>query len=216
MTGRAPNHYIPNTDAERRDMLDVVGAASIDDLFLDIPQALRDPRLDLPTPMSELDLRREMAALAEENKHLEQRSSFLGGGAYNHFIPSVVRALITRGEFLTAYTPYQPEVSQGTLQATFDFQTLVCNLLEMEVADAGMYDGATALAEAALMACRITGRRYVAALNSTLTDLSAGGGDLYGATVHRGDGHRAGGRPCLRKRRVSWSNIPTSLATWKT
>ena len=166
MTERAPNHYIPNTDAERRDMLDVVGAASIDDLFLDIPQALRDPRLDLPTPMSELDLRREMAALAEENKHLGQRSSFLGGGAYNHFIPSVVRALITRGEFLTAYTPYQPEVSQGTLQATFDFQTLVCNLLEMEVADAGMYDGATALAEAALMACRITGRRYVAALNT--------------------------------------------------
>ena len=147
-------------------MLDVVGAASIDDLFLDIPQALRNPRLDLPAPMSELELRREMAALAEENKHLEQRSSFLGGGAYNHFIPSVVRALITRGEFLTAYTPYQPEVSQGTLQAIFDFQTLVCNLLEMEVADAGMYDGATALAEAALMACRITGRRNVAALNS--------------------------------------------------
>ena len=166
MTERTPHHYIPNTDAEQRDMLDVVGAASIDDLFQDIPQALRNPRLDLPGPMSELDLRREMAALAEENRHLGQRSCFLGGGAYNHFIPSIVRALITRGEFLTAYTPYQPEVSQGTLQATFDFQTLVCNLLEMEVADAGMYDGATALAEAALMACRITGRRNVAVLNT--------------------------------------------------
>ena len=166
MTERSPSHYIPNTDAEQRDMLDVVGAGSIDDLFQDIPQAVRNPRLDLPAPMSELDLRREMAALAEENKHLGQRSCFLGGGAYNHFTPSIVRALITRGEFLTAYTPYQPEVSQGTLQATFDFQTLVCNLLEMEVADAGMYDGATALAEAALMACRITGRRNVAALNT--------------------------------------------------
>ena len=166
MTERAPSHYIPNTDAEQREMLEVVGAASIDDLFLDIPQDLRNPRLDLPAPMSELELRREMSALAEENRHLGQRSCFLGGGAYNHFIPSVVRAVITRGEFLTAYTPYQPEVSQGTLQATFDFQTLVCNLLEMEVADAGMYDGATALAEAALMACRITGRRNVAALNT--------------------------------------------------
>ena len=166
MTGRAPNHYIPNTDAERRYMLEVVGAASVDDLFRDIPEALRDPQLDLPAPMSELELRREMAALAEENKHLGQRSCFLGGGAYNHFIPSVVRAVISRGEFLTAYTPYQPEVSQGTLQATFDFQTLVCNLLEMDVADAGMYDGATALAEAALMACRITGRRNVSALNT--------------------------------------------------
>ena len=159
-------HYIPNTEADRREMLDALGLEAVDELFADIPQRYRDPPLDLPAPLSELDLRRDLAALAAKNRHIGAYPSFLGAGAYNHFCPSIVRAIISRGEFLTAYTPYQAEVSQGTLQATYDFQTMVCNLLGMEVADAGMYDGASSLAEAALMACRITGRECVAILDT--------------------------------------------------
>ena len=162
----ARSHYIPNTDEDCIAMLRVLGISSVEELFTDIPEEYRNPTLNLPGPLSELALRRELEALAGQNLHLGAYTSFLGGGAYNHFIPSVVRAIISRGEFLTAYTPYQAEASQGTLQATYDFQTMVCNLLGMEVADAGMYDGATSLAEAALMACRITGRGSVAVLNS--------------------------------------------------
>ena len=159
-------HYIPNTADERKEMVRVLGIDSIDELFADIPEHLRNPAFDIPAPLSELELRRGIEALAAKNRHLNGCSSFLGAGVYNHFSPSIVRALITRGEFLTAYTPYQAEASQGTLQATYDFQTMICNLLGMEVADAGMYDGASALAEAALMACRVTGRERVAVLDS--------------------------------------------------
>ena len=159
-------HYTPNTDADRSEMLSALGIGRVEELFTDIPEEFRDPVLDLPAPLSELGLQRELEALASENRSLRQWPSFLGAGAYNHFIPSVVRSIISRGEFLTAYTPYQPEVSQGTLQATYDFQTMICNLLGMEVADAGMYDGASSLAEAALMACRITGRGKVAILDT--------------------------------------------------
>ncbi|MCE2466098.1 MAG: aminomethyl-transferring glycine dehydrogenase subunit GcvPA [Dehalococcoidia bacterium] len=148
-------------------MLKAIGVSDLDELFADIPGEYRNPKLDIPSPLSELELRREMGEMAAENLHLGRYISFLGAGAYNHFSPSVVKAMISRGEFLTAYTPYQPEASQGTLQATYDFQTMVCNLLGMEVADAGMYDGASALAEAALMSCRITGRGRVAVLDST-------------------------------------------------
>ena len=165
MNGKS--HYIPNTDDDRAAMLKAIGVSDLDELFADIPGEYRNPKLDIPSPTSELELRREMGDMAAENHHLGRYISFLGAGAYNHFSPSVVRALISRGEFLTAYTPYQPEASQGTLQATYDFQTMVCNLLGMEVADAGMYDGASALAEAALMSCRITGRGRVAVLGST-------------------------------------------------
>ncbi len=165
MTGRS--HYIPNTDDDRAAMLKAIGVSDLDELFADIPDEYRNPKLEIPSPLSELELRREMGEMAGENHHLGRYISFLGAGAYNHFSPSVVRALISRGEFLTAYTPYQPEASQGTLQATYDFQTMVCNLLGMEVADAGMYDGASALAEAALMSCRVTGRGRVAVLDST-------------------------------------------------
>ena len=161
------SHYIPNTEEERSEMLDAIGVESIDELFADIPEELRNPTLDIPEPMSELELRREVENLAAQNRNLRQLTSFLGAGAYNHFSPSIVRAIITRGEFLTAYTPYQPEVSQGTLQATYDFQTLICNLFAMEVADAGMYDGPTSFAEAALMACRVTERGRVAVLDTT-------------------------------------------------
>ena len=155
------SHYIPNTEEDREEMLRAIGVEHVEDLFADIPEALRNPILDLPEPLSELELRNDLMGLASQNIHTGQYASFLGAGAYNHFSPSIVRSIITRGEFLTAYTPYQPEVSQGTLQATYDFQTMVCNLYGMEVSDAGMYDGASALAEAALMACRITGKGHV-------------------------------------------------------
>ena len=143
-------------------MLESLGLSSIDDLFLDIPSEHRNPALDLPPPMSELEIQRELAGLAARNRPLGSGPSFLGAGSYHHFIPAIVKALMTRGEFLTAYTPYQPEASQGTLQVIYEFQTLVCNLYGMEVANAGMYDGATSLAEGALMACRVTQRTQVA------------------------------------------------------
>lgn len=159
-------HYIPNTSEESQEMLATLGIDTVDELFADIPSELRNIPLNLPDPLSELELRREMEGMAAENRHTKECPSFLGAGAYNHFAPSIVRSIISRGEFLTAYTPYQPEVSQGTLQVTYDFQTMVCELFGMETADAGMYDGASGLAEAALMACRITGRGSVAVLNT--------------------------------------------------
>ena len=159
--------YIPNTDDDRAAMLDAVGVKSIDDLFHDIPAPFRNPDLArIPAPMSELDLRREMERLASNNFHAGAHPSFMGAGVYNHYCPAVVGPLVTRGEFLTSYTPYQPEVSQGTLQATFEFQTLTAQLFGMEVANAGMYDGASALAEAALMACRVTKHARVAVLDT--------------------------------------------------
>ncbi len=160
------SHYIPNTPDTQREMLQFLGIKSVEELFADIPQQFRDPPLDLPPPISELELRREMESLAQANRNLNGWVSFLGAGAYNHFSPSIVGHIINRGEFLTSYTPYQAEASQGTLQATYEFQTMVCNLLGMEVANAGMYEGATSLAEAALMACRVTGRKKIAVLDS--------------------------------------------------
>ena len=160
--GGFQSHYIPNTAAEQAEMLATLGVDSLDDLFLDIPEAYRNPPLQLPEPLSELEIQQELAALASRNRPLGSGPSFLGAGSYHHFIPSIVKALVTRGEFLTAYTPYQAEASQGTLQVIFEFQTLVCNLYGMEVANAGMYDGATSLAEAVLMACRVTKRNKVA------------------------------------------------------
>ena len=160
------SHYLPTTEDDRSAMLETIGVADLEDLFADIPADYRNPGLDLPGPLSELELRRDMEAYAGRNRHAGEYACFLGAGAYNHFTPSIVRALITRGEFLTSYTPYQPEISQGTLQATYEFQTAVCSLYDMEVANAGLYDGASALAEAALMACRVTGRSRIAACNT--------------------------------------------------
>ena len=147
-------------------MLAAVGVDSIDDLFRDIPETYRNPALDLPPPTSELELGRELKSLAASNAVPGEYACFLGAGSYRHFIPAVVRQLASRAEFMTCYTPYQPEVSQGTLQAHFEFQSMVCQLTGMEVANAGMYDGATSLAEAALMAARLTGRGRVAALDT--------------------------------------------------
>ena len=160
------SHYIPNTPAEQARMLAALNLTSIEQLFADIPPQHRNPQLNLPGPLSELELQQELAQLAQRNRPLTAGPSFLGAGAYHHFIPAIVKALITRGEFITAYTPYQAEASQGTLQVIYEFQTLISNLYGMEVANAGMYDGATSLAEAALMACRVTQRHRIAVMDT--------------------------------------------------
>ena len=164
--GHFQSHYIPNTLDEQAGMLASLGVSSIDDLFADIPAEHRNPPLRLPDPMPELEIQRELGALAGRNRPLGSGPSFLGAGSYHHFIPAIVKSLVTRGEFITAYTPYQAEASQGTLQVIYEFQTLICNLYGMEVANAGMYDGATSLAEAALMACRVARRERIAVLDT--------------------------------------------------
>jgi glycine dehydrogenase subunit 1 len=152
--------YTPHTDADHRRMLDTIGVGSIDDLFADIPLGVRASRFALPAPLVEQEVRAELSRLAERNRI--PQISFLGAGAYRHLVPAVVMEVIGRSEFATAYTPYQPEVSQGTLQSIYEFQSLVCELTGMEVASASHYDGATATAEAALMACRLTRRHRIA------------------------------------------------------
>ena len=158
--------YSPNTDADRRAMLDSIGVDSVVDLFEDIPAHLRDPALDLPSPLSEFELRHDVEAMAAENATPGDYACFLGAGSYRHFVPAIVRQLAGRSEFMTAYTPYQPEVAQGTLQAHYEFQSLVCQLTGMDVANAGMYDGSTSLAEATLMAARTTKRSRIALLDT--------------------------------------------------
>jgi len=153
--------YVPTTDPERRAMLDAIGVANFDALVQAVPADLRFPRLRLPGALSEMEALRELGALAERNADATRYSTFLGAGAYNHFTPAAVRHTAFRGEFYTAYTPYQPEVSQGTLQVIYEFQTFMTQLYGMEVSNASMYDGATALAEAALMAINSTKRRRV-------------------------------------------------------
>ena len=152
--------YSPHTEADRARMLDAIGVAAVDDLFADIPTAVRAGAWSVPPPLAEQEVRSELARLAGRNRIPEV--SFLGAGVYRHLIPSVVSEVIGRPEFATAYTPYQPEVSQGTLQSIYEFQSLICELTGMEVATASHYDGATATAEAALMACRLTRRSRVA------------------------------------------------------
>jgi len=151
--------YIPHTEADRKAMLEAIGVESIEDLFADIPEKVRNPKLHLPPPLSEMEVLAELREMSESNTDLDHYACFLGAGAYNHFIPSVVDAIVSRAEFYTAYTPYQPEISQGTLQTIYEYQTMVCALTGMEVANASHYDGATALAEAALMAFEVSRRR---------------------------------------------------------
>ena len=158
--------YSPNTEADRRQMLEAIGVASVDDLFKDIPAQYRDPPLNLPAPRSEFEMQRYVEGLAAMNKVPGQYACFLGAGVYRHHIPAVVRQITSRSEFMTAYTPYQPEVSQGTLQTEYEFQTLICQLTGMDVANAGMYDGSTSLAEGALMAARVTKRDRIAVLDT--------------------------------------------------
>ena len=144
--------YYPHSDSDRQTMLKTIGVKSIEDLFTDVPARVRFPKLDLPEPLSEMETMREMMDLAGANVDTQQFPFFLGAGAYNHFSPSLIHQLLLRGEFLTAYTPYQPEISQGTLQAIFEYQSMICALTGMEAANASHYDGATSMAEAVIMA----------------------------------------------------------------
>ncbi len=144
--------YIPHTPDDRQSMLADIGAPSVAALFDDVPAQHRFPALNIPKALSEMEVMAELRDMAEANTHAGRGAMFLGAGAYHHFSPSTVNAIIQRGEFLTAYTPYQPEVSQGTLQAIFEYQSMVCALTGMEAANASHYDGATALAEAVIMA----------------------------------------------------------------
>ena len=150
--------YLPLTDADRAAMLDVIGAASVDDLFIDVPSEARlsGPVEGLPMHASEMAVERHMSALAGKNLSAGSAPFFLGAGAYRHHVPASVDHIIQRGEFLTAYTPYQPEIAQGTLQVLFEFQTQVARLFGTDIANASMYDGSTACWEAILMAARIT------------------------------------------------------------
>ncbi len=158
--------YVPHTEADRARMLEAIGVGRIEDLFEDIPEGLRFPELRLPPPRSEQEVRARLAELAGANTHAGQLPSFLGAGAYNHYTPAVVGYINQRGEFLTAYTPYQPELSQGTLQGIYEYQTMMCQLYGMEVSNASMYDGATALAEGALMTIGATRRRKIVVAGS--------------------------------------------------
>ncbi|GBC98357.1 putative glycine dehydrogenase (decarboxylating) subunit 1 [bacterium HR17] len=165
--------YLPNTDDDRAEMLRAIGAKSVDDLFADIPAELREKAtLNLPPALSEPELMRHLRSLAAQNIPLGELQDdlvprppslvpFLGAGIYDHYIPSAVQHITSRNEFYTAYTPYQAEASQGTLQATFEYQSLICDLTGMEVSNASLYDGASALAEAVLMAHSINGRQKV-------------------------------------------------------
>ncbi len=154
-------------------MLDAIGAGSVDDLFADIAVRHRNPSLNLPAGLTELEVSSVMQALANQNLTVDRVPSFLGAGAYHHFIPSAVWQIASRSEFYTAYTPYQPEVSQGTLQAAYEFQSFIALLTGMDAANASVYDGASALAEAALMAVRHTHRTRIAVAASIHPDYLA-------------------------------------------
>ncbi|MFH1361771.1 MAG: aminomethyl-transferring glycine dehydrogenase subunit GcvPA [bacterium] len=149
--------YVPNTEQDQKELLQAIGKKALAELFQDIPEKVRlKGPLDLPKPLSEPELLEELKRLSSSCS-----SSFLGAGSYNHFIPSVVKHILSRSEFYTAYTPYQAEISQGILQAIYEYQTMICELTGMDAANASMYDGATALAEAALLACRATKRKEI-------------------------------------------------------
>lgn len=156
------HRYLPMTEQDKKAMLETIGVSSIDDLFSDIPERVRfKGEYNIKQAKSESSLMKELALLAEKNADLKKNTSFLGAGVYDHYIPVIVDHVISRSEFYTAYTPYQPEISQGELQAIFEFQTMICELTGMEVANSSMYDGATALAEAAMLSAGQTRRKKV-------------------------------------------------------
>ncbi len=156
------HRYIPNTPDDVRRMLEAIGVRDVDDLFAPVPEDVRlKGDLKLPAPLAEPDLLGHLEALAAKNADPSRFAVFLGGGVYRHFAPSFIDQLLLRSEFYTAYTPYQPEISQGTLHAIFEFQSLVCQLMGTDIANASMYDGSTAMAESALMATRLTRRNRI-------------------------------------------------------
>lgn len=151
--------YYPHTENDREQMLQTIGLDSIEDLFAVVPSEVRFPQLDLPPALTQMEVGQAMTTLSESNLYPDYITSFLGAGAYRHYTPSVVDHILRRGEFFTAYTPYQPEVSQGTLQAIFEYQTMMARLTGMDVSNASHYDGATAVAEAVIMAGNIHPKR---------------------------------------------------------
>ena len=153
--------YIPHTEKERQEMLAAIGVKHVDELYDAIPAGVRFPDLDLPEAVSEMEIMAELGALSEANLDVQHATCFLGAGAYYHYIPSVVDHILRRNEFYTAYTPYQPEISQGTLQAIFEYQSLMCQLTGMEVSNASHYDGATALAEAVSEGCEGPNKNFL-------------------------------------------------------
>ncbi len=160
--------YLPHTQQDIKEMLEVIGVGSLEELFSSIPQACRrNVPMQLPEPMTEWELKEHMIALADQMPSYSLRKQiFLGAGSYDHYIPEAIRYLIQRSEFLTSYTPYQPEISQGTLQAIYEYQTLMSRLFEMEVSNASLYDGATALTEAVLMAFRVNKKKKRVAVSN--------------------------------------------------
>ena len=157
--------FLPNSDREREQMLAAIGVASIDDLFATVPAEVRQPP-DLPAPLSEIEIRRFLGGLAAKNASARDTAFFLGGGVYNHYVSAIADQMLYRAEWLTSYTPYQPEVSQGTLQSIFEFQTHICQLTGLEVANASLYEGASALVEALLMAERLSKGKKRAVLSA--------------------------------------------------
>ncbi len=161
--------YTPHTPDQIEEMLRVIGVRSVADLFEDVPASCRYPDLSLPAPLSEAEILHELAELGSWNVTVSDHTCLLGAGAYHHYIPSVVQTVLSRSEFYTAYTPYQPEISQGTLQAIFEYQSMICALTGMEVANASHYDGGTAVAEAAMMAYNVfRGKRHQVILSPDL------------------------------------------------
>jgi glycine dehydrogenase subunit 1 len=160
--------YLALTDADREAMLEVIGASSVEDLFADIPQGVRLGReLELPPALSEQELTAYFESLAAQNTNVGAELSFLGAGLYDHYVPAIVDAVLQRGELLTAYTPYQPELSQGVLQAIFEYQTAICELTGMDVSNASGYDGMTVVADACFIAKHATGRKKVVITEAT-------------------------------------------------
>jgi len=182
-------------------MLQAIGVSSVEDLFQDVPEKFRNVEFKLPPPLSELELKEELSQLSNCNANLHDYVCFLGGGYYQHFIPSVIGHITGRSEFYTAYTPYQAEVSQGTLQTIYEYQSLVCQLTGMEVSNAGMYDGSTAAAEAALMAGRITRRDKVAVVSTV--------NPRYSAVI---DTYTNGHNVLLEKVEPDLESLPTDCA----
>lgn len=159
-------NFLPHSDSVRSEMLEAIGLSSVDDLFANIPEKVKidlsdKSKFPLAEGLSEMEAKKRLTILASKNLTTSNYSSFLGGGVYNRYIPSCIASIVSRGEFLTSYTPYQPEVSQGTLQAMYEYQSMICNLTGMDVSNASVYDGASACAEAILMASRITKRTNV-------------------------------------------------------